>query len=917
MKSFISSILFLLISINAYTQVISPVPTFFTIETENVEIIFDASLGNEGLKDFTGEVYAHTGVITNHSTGSSDWKHAPDWGDNSEKYKMSSLGNNKWSLKLSPTIKDYYGLSNEEVVEKLAFVFRSADNSKEGKDEGGSDIFLDVSDGGLTVLFLNPVKNGFLTSDTVINIQFAASQTADLSLYINGEEKFRQADATKLEYTYTFSQTGNFEIAAKAETIQQTAYDTLIMFIPAATTDQPKPENLKDGINYIDNTTVGLVLYAPRKENIFVLGDFNGWEYSSSYQMKRDGDYWWLTIDGLNAQTLYAFQYSVDNGSILISDAYTELVLDPWNDHYISSTVFPDLKPYPTGKADGLVATFRIEKPEYEWEIPEFEMPSQENMIIYEMLIRDFTTEKTLSAAIEKLDYLVTLGVTAVELMPVQEFDGNISWGYNPNHFFAPDKAYGTPEMYKKFVDECHKRGLAVIVDMVFNHATSNHPFAKLYRNSTTGKTSADNPWFNVDAPHPYSVFHDFNHEFEGTRNYFKEVLQYWIKEYKVDGYRMDLTKGFTQNVSNESTASDYDQSRIDILTDYYNAAKEAKPDIMFILEHFCSNTEETVLANKGMYLWRNMNDAFSQAAMGYQSNSAFSGLNSSTRKWVGFAESHDEERNFYKAKTWGDGNIATDSVVRFSRIPLNIAFVTLMPGPKMIWQFGELGYDYSIDDNGRTGEKPVVWHWLENEDRKKAWIQSAKAINLRKQYPEAFSEGIFSFNIAQSDWNYGRKISLTHDDLNMVAVGNFKAEEDAEITLNFPEPGVWYELITGAELNIHNTDTVLNVRAGGLYIFTDRQITLPDELHQYENKDEFTDIRPEIPFVNTSVKDKINIITKSIIHEVTIYDIEGNMVLKDTSGSTEINTNEFTSGMYIIKMKTSAGKKVQKLIKF
>ena len=98
-----------------------------------------------------------------------------------------------------------------------------------------------------------------------------------------------------------------------------------------------------------------------------------------------------------------------------------------------------------------------------------------------------------------------------------------------------------------------------------------------MWWNATSSQTAANNPFFNVTAPHPYSVFHDFNHEYQPTRDYFKRVLQFWINEYKIDGYRLDLTKGFTQNSSTESTASNYDQSRINILTDYYNAAKSAK----------------------------------------------------------------------------------------------------------------------------------------------------------------------------------------------------------------------------------------------------------------------------------------------------------------------------------------------------
>src|SRR5665647_3922709 len=260
----------------------------------------------------------------------------------------------------------------------------------------------------------------------------------------------------------------------------------------------------------------------------------------------------------------------------------------------------------------------------------------------------------------------------------------------------------------------------------------------------------------NPVAPHGYSVLDDFNHSFTGTKEYFKRVLQYWITEYKVDGYRMDLTKGFTQNNSDNT----YDQSRIDNLSTYYDAVKAVKSDAMFILEHFCVSDEENNLAGKGMYLWRNMNNTYSQAAMGYQSSSDFGNMNTSPRQWVGYAESHDEERNFYQAKTYGTGNLKTDSIARVNRVPLNIAFTTLIPGPKMIYEFGEMGYDYSINSNGgRTNEKSSVWGWLNLAHRKAAADASAKIITLRKLYPTAFTQGNFALNVGLSDWGSGRRI--------------------------------------------------------------------------------------------------------------------------------------------------------------
>jgi len=358
---------------------------------------------------------------------------------------------------------------------------------------------------------------------------------------------------------------------AEAGTAPNTVRDSIFVLVKKEVETAARP-SLPDGINIIDDNTVNFILYAPYKNDVFVVGDFNQWLPGNDYMMKKDGDYWWLTIDNLQAGIEYAFQYLVD-GNLYVGDAYARKTLDPWNDEYISSLTYPDLKPYPAGKNtnDGMVSVFQTNEAPYNWKITNFQAPRPDQLVIYELLIRDFTSEGDLNGVMSKLDYLEALGINAIELMPTQEFDGNDSWGYNPCYYFAMDKAYGTKEMYQKFVDECHKRGIAVILDVVYNHATGQHPFAKLYWNSMTNKTAADNPWFNVDAPHPYSVFHDFNHESPLVREYFKRNLKFLLEEYQFDGFRFDLTKGFTQRSSTEATASNYDASRITILKEYHD----------------------------------------------------------------------------------------------------------------------------------------------------------------------------------------------------------------------------------------------------------------------------------------------------------------------------------------------------------
>ncbi len=906
-KTFFLFIGLLLSIAYSYSQVVTTDPLFFTETSGAVKVIFDATKGNKGLKDFTGEVYAHTGVITSESQNNSDWKYAPQWGDNAAKYKLTSLGDNKWELTISPNIRAYYGVPAGEKVKRLALVFRSKDKKKEGKDIGNADIFIDVPEAGLNVTFVTPGEDKRETKGKTELIKFNSSSTANLELFINGASVKTASSTTELTYSYTYSSEIDYQLVAKATAGNKVVYDTVNVCVPAPVVSQPRPSGYQDGITYsADGTKATLILYAPKKENVFVIGDFSNWTELNAYQMKKDGDYWWITIDNLVPERLYGFQYLVDE-EIRIADPYTELVLDPWNDKWINEhhMINSDIPSYPDGKTTGLVGVLQGKKAEYNWEVKNFKIDYPDNAVIYELLLRDFTEEKSLEAAMGKLDYLKKLGVTAIELMPIQEFDGNNSWGYNTNLYFAPDKAYGSRKMYKKFIDECHKRGMAVILDVVFNHANGLHPFALLYWDDSKNKPAADNPWMNVTAPHQHSVLNDFDHSFSKTRDYFKRVLKYWLEEYKVDGYRMDLTKGLTQNSYTENS---YDQDRVNYLTEYHNAVKETNPNAMFILEHLVGGSEENTLAQKGMYLWRNVNEEYSQSAMGYQSGSTFNAMNSLPRKWVGYAESHDEERNFYKAKKYGNGSIQSNESVRLKRIALNVAFTALTPGPKMIWQFGEMGYDYSINSHGgRTEPKPVVWDWLQVPLRKEAYEKSAKAITLKRLYPKAFTEGNYQLNIGGGDWNNGRRIALTHSDLDMVMIGNFKPSGSTATYPNFSKTGVWYELLSGEELNVTNKNMTIDLPAGEVRIYTDRKVEIDNAVNDLKTVN-FT-IFP------TVATDRLTINTDEQVKSVVVYSLEGKKV-KTVLNTKTMDVTDLNSGMFLMNITTNKSQGVGKFIK-
>ena len=611
-------------------------------------------------------------------------------------------------------------------------------------------------------------------------------------------------------------------------------------FKPGEIIREPQPANTQEGINYHEGgTSVTFVLYDRDKKGkswdyAYLTGDFTEWSIKPEFQMKRDEatGCWWYTLNGVEPMKEYAFQYFLgkENEYLFLADAYSEKILDPWNDQYIDASTYPNLKKYPKN-AVGIISVFQTNEKEYVWKVSDFEIEDADNLMIYELLVRDFTSSGNLKGAMEKLDYLKRLGVNAIELMPTQEFDGNDSWGYNPCFYFAMDKAYGTKEDYKTFIDACHQRGIAVILDVVYNHATGSHPFAQLYWDARKNKTASNNPWFNVDAPHPYSVFHDFNHQEPKVRAFVKRNLEFLLKEYKFDGFRFDFSKGFTQNKSTEATSSVYDADRIAYLKEYNAAIKAVNPKACVILEHFCEDREEAELAEEGMKLWRNYNSAFCQTGMGYSEDSSFMGFYSGDVKdmpfggYVSYMESHDEERVGYKQTQWGNWDIKTNLSNRMKRLATNAAFCFTVPGAKMIWQFGEMGYDISIEENDRVGRKPILWEYLEVKERDYLHKAYTRLLNFRQNYSDLFKEeATFTWQVKTSDWESGRFITLEKNGQKLLVVGNF-VDKEIEVENPFDSQGDWYDVMEKSVERVYGGNDKITIPAHEFKAFVNFKI--------------------------------------------------------------------------------------------
>ena len=222
----------------------------------------------------------------------------------------------------------------------------------------------------------------------------------------------------------------------------------------------------KDGITRISDDSLAFVLFAPGKTTVHLIGDFNNWEKSETYLLKKENDRFWIKIGNLDPNKEYVCQYIIDD-QLRIADPYAYKISDPRFDSEIPASIYPNLIQYPSGRTSQIAMTVTTKPNNYQWKAPNFKPGDTKNLVIYELLLRDFTTQGSINAAKERLPYLKELGVNAIELMPFNEFEANDSWGYNPTFYFATDKAYGTADDYKSFIDECHLNGMAVIMDIV------------------------------------------------------------------------------------------------------------------------------------------------------------------------------------------------------------------------------------------------------------------------------------------------------------------------------------------------------------------------------------------------------------------------------------------------------------------
>ncbi|MGL2962289.1 alpha-amylase family glycosyl hydrolase [Flavobacterium sp. RSB2_4_14] len=955
-KNIFITLFILLFSCLSFAQVTtSPSPV---LADQSAVITFNKA--GTGLSAYNGIIYAYIGVTVN-GVRFQNIKGSPLF--NSPLHpQMTQVGtSSNYTLTISPDLYTYFGVSTNNSITELCIVFRSADATL----QTSPDIFVPV--GAFQYTLTAPALNSFNFLATGGNLLITANNTngsATYSLIANGSTINTQTTAN-----YSFNHTGittnqvySLQIAQGNTTF--TAKFNVIITPPTVT--QAVPAGMVDGINYntSDPTKATLVLNAPFKDFIYVAGSFNNWQPTAAYAMKKSGTKFWLELTGLTPGQVYTYQYWVcdqtsrpANSPALVktADPFSTLVLSPFDDPEIASLgVYPNLPPYPAGQEREVTVlqTGPTAWWNYNWSsaTTNFVKPKKKDLVFYEVLVRDFDANRTYQDLINKIDYFKNLKINAIKIMPVMEFEGNLSWGYNTVFHLAPDKRYGPANKLKEFIDLCHQNGIAVILDIALNHVFGRSPLERMWMLDTDGdgwantnangeRTTNENPYINLTPKHSYNVGSDLNHFLASgpgvnmTKTYVTRAIQTWIQDYKVDGFRWDLTKGFTNSCSSsdEGCTNSYISERVSKLKEYADIQWSFDPNFLIVFEHLGtggSAQEEVDWANylrsgdtKGIMQWRKMTDPYANLLKGNFAD--LSPVTDPSDRMIGYAESHDEERVVYKALNEAgqtQGNLAKV----LQRLPAMGAVHLLVPGPKMIWHFGDLGWDKSLwtCNNGsvsfsapdcKLDTKPQPqWaeNWLSDPARSTVYNSWAKMIDLKKTEP-VFENGQFSWNLSATGSPRLDIWTSTSPTTTLSYV--FVRTNFSDNTLNtsgfFPFTGTWYNLMDNTSINVTSTTQNISIEPGGFRVYGNNAPTL--------SSSEFDSISNLNLYPNpTSGSFSIN----SLVSKVEIYSVTGQLVKTFDSISSEnyqFDVNDLRSGVYLVKtLDTNNNSKTMKLLK-
>ncbi|MFB2917054.1 alpha-amylase family glycosyl hydrolase [Aerosakkonema funiforme] len=553
--------------------------------------------------------------------------------------------------------------------------------------------------------------------------------------------------------------------------------------VPAQKTDNKSEKNHK-------TSTIEFTLFAPYNKGAALIGNFSDWQ---EIPMQKGEDGYFRTQMELE-DGVYEYKFRIQSKSWFFEP-------DQWVDI---------IDPYATDVDESKgVGTVTIKDGQrivdsYVWKHDDKPLPADRELVIYELHVADFSggepdryVRGKYKHVVEKLDYLCELGINAIELMPVKEYPGDYSWGYNPRYFFATETSYGTTDELKNLIDECHARGIRVIMDGIFNHSEASCPLTQIdhdywYHHSPRDPDNNWGPEFNYEH-------YDEKLGIKPAWQFIGETVRFWIQEYHIDGIRYDAARqianydfmhwivaeakktagakpfyNIAEHIPETPTITNFDGPMDGCWHDSYRFC---------LIEHICGDTFDL----------ERLKDAIDGKRQGFMG----------ATNVVNYLSNHDQKRVMVEL---ANRTIFDDEA--FKRAKLGAAILMTSVGVPMLWMGEEFG-DYKPKTIDPT---KIEWALLGNDLNRGLFEYYKGLINLRKNNHALYTENIDFFHenaeakvLAYTRWN--------DEGSRIVVVANFSDNYLAGYTVpNFPADGTWHEWTYDHDIESGNGQIIIDL---------------------------------------------------------------------------------------------------------
>lgn len=549
---------------------------------------------------------------------------------------------------------------------------------------------------------------------------------------------------------------------------------------------------MASGVSPASHAGVGAISYqggtafrvwAPFASRIFVAGTFNGWSETANPLASEGNGYWSVDVPGAKPEDEY--KYVIFNGSMELWR------IDPYAKDVTSS-----------------VGNAIIVDPDFDWGQENYQTPAWNEMVIYEMHLGTFNDQPdgppgNLSAAIERLPHLKELGINAIQIMPAFEFPGSFSWGYNPSNIFAPESDYGGPHAFKEFIKAAHSHGIAVILDVVYNHLGPSD--LDLWQFDGWQENGKGGIYFYNDG-RSWTPWGDTRPDYgrAEVREYLRDNALMWLEEYWVDGLRWDAT-AYIRNVfgNDNDPAHDIPEGR-ELMRQINREINARQPWKISIAEDLRNNESITKDPDAGGAGF----DAQWDAAFVHPIRSAIISpddkardmyavrdaithrYNTDSFERVIYTESHDEVANGkarVPSEIWSEN---PGSYFSKKRSTLGAALVFTSPGIPMIFQGQEF-----LEDEWFRDTDPI--DWTKKETYSGILNMYRDLIRLRRNWYNT-TRGLRGEHVNVHHVNNNDKVIAFHrwenggptDDV--IVVVNMANRGYDSYTIGFPRQGLW-----------------------------------------------------------------------------------------------------------------------------